>query len=491
MGKIITASVSALLLLGSLSAFAATNTYTDADSGFKLKSQPSWMEIGGKNFYGLANKPDKKEVSLNVICAYTAKEVEEVTGKKFSTEEFIRKFKDLQVLERNELSPDKINYILFMPDPYEIKTDNKLSLAPKELLDNSNISISTNKTGKQPYVYLHIVDKGNTDTLKSLRRSVDMQIAITSANNLLYVVLSTFPLPNLKAQKDKIEEATPFSKKKVRNEFTDGNRDKINGYIASRKAFLKGLSFFAPVNNTIPYGFNDELLGGRIKLPETWAYAQVNDDTIDINIPVKITLAMPWGGVSELLAPSKNTDNLPDKDDAGDAPDTKNESTVQDKKGTGIETDTEAADNVPDEVAVEKSLNKENISKINFQKISEAVLFASSKAKDKNTFSELFNNPFLTNLLIDKFINEGLKHPSVKEYVDFKAINTKSNFTNNYGTIELSGNGSVKNNFKFNLNANAMFTPQTFGLTAYISKDEKKMDPELEKIIGNIKLLSK
>ena len=323
MGKIITASVSALLLLGSLSAFAATNTYTDADSGFKLKSQPSWMEIGGKNFYGLANKPDKKEVSLNVICAYTAKEVEEVTGKKFSTEEFIRKFKDLQVLERNELSPDKINYILFMPDPYEIKTDNKLSLAPKELLDNSNISISTNKTGKQPYVYLHIVDKGNTDTLKSLRRSVDMQIAITSANNMLYTVVSTFPLPNLKAQKDKIEEATPFSKKKVRNEFTDGNRDKINGYIASRKAFLKGLSFFAPVNNTIPYGFNDELLGGRIKLPETWAYAQVNDDTIDINIPVKVTLAMPWNGVSEFLAPQEKADNAPAKDDGGNASDKK------------------------------------------------------------------------------------------------------------------------------------------------------------------------
>ena len=455
MGKIITASVSALLLLGSLSAFAATNTYTDADSGFKLKSQPSWMEIGGKNFYGLANKPDKKEVSLNVICAYTAKEVEEVTGKKFSTEEFIRKFKDLQVLERNELSPDKINYILFMPDPYEIKTDNKLSLAPKELLDNSNISISTNKTGKQPYVYLHIVDKGNTDTLKSLRRSVDMQIAITSANNMLYTVVSTFPLPNLKAQKDKIEEATPFSKKKVRSEFTDGNKEKLNSYIASRKTFLKGLSFFAPVKDTVPFGFNDELLGGRIKLPENWAYAQVNDNTLDINIPVKVTLAMPWSGLSEFLVPQKNADNAAEKKD--DA----------------------------------KPLSKEDISKINFQKISEAVLFASSKAKDKNTFSELFNNPFLTNLLIDKFINEGLKHPSVKEYVDFNAINTKSNFTNNYGTIELSGNGSVKNNFKFNLNANAMFTPQTFGLTAYISKDEKKMDPELEKIIGNIKLLSK
>ena len=455
MGKILTASVSALLLLGSLSAFAKTITYTDPDSGFKLKSQPSWMEIGGKNFYGLANKPDKKEASLNVICAFTAKEVEEATGKKFSTEEFLSKYKDLQVLERNNLSPDKVNYTLFMPDPYEIKADNKLSLAPKELLDNSTISISTNKNGKQPYVYLHIVDNGKEDTLKSLRRSVDMQIAITSANNMLYTVVSTFPLPNLKAQKDKIEEATPFSKKKVRSEFTDGNKEKLNSYIASRKTFLKGLSFFAPVKDTVPFGFNDELLGGRIKLPENWAYAQVNDNTLDINIPVKVTLAMPWSGLSEFLVPQKNADNAAEKKD--DA----------------------------------KPLSKEDISKINFQKISEAVLFASSKAKDKNTFSELFNNPFLTNLLIDKFINEGLKHPSVKEYVDFNAINTKSNFTNNYGTIELSGNGSVKNNFKFNLNANAMFTPQTFGLTAYISKDEKKMDTELEKIFGSIKLLSK
>ena len=399
MDKILTASVSALLLLGSLSAFAATNTYTDPDSGFKLKAQPSWMEIGGKNFYGLANKPDKKETSLNVICAFTAKEVEEATGKKFSTEEFLSKYKDLQVLERNNLSPDKVNYTLFMPDPYEIKADNKLSLAPKELLDNSTISISTNKNGKQPYVYLHIVDNRKEDTLKSLRRSVDMQIAITSANNMLYAVVSTFPLPNLKVQKDKIEEATPFSKKKVRSEFTDGNKDRLNGYIVSRKAFLKGLSFFEPEKDTVPYGFNDELLGGRIKLPETWAYAQVNDDTIDINIPVKITLAMPWGGVSEFLVPQNNADN--------------------------------AAENKDDD----KSLSKEDVLKINFQKISEAVLFASSKAKDKNTFSELFNNPFLTNLLIDKFINEGLKHPSVKEYVDFKAINTKSNFTNNYETI--------------------------------------------------------
>ena len=92
-------------------------------------------------------------------------------------------------------------------------------------------------------------------------------------------------------------------------------------------------------------------------------------------------------------------------------------------------------------------------------------------------------------MLVDKFIKEGLKHPSVKEFVDFKEINTKSDFSKNYGSIKLTGYGSVKDNFLFNLNANAMFTPQNFGLVAYISKDDKKTDAELEKIIGNVKLL--
>ena len=446
MKKNISASIIVLLLSGSISAFAATATYTDLDSGFKLKSQPSWMEIGSKNVYGLANKPDKKETSLNIVCAYTAKEVEEATGKKFTTEEFLRKFKDLQVLERNGLSPDKVDYLLFMPDPYEIKPENKLSLAPKNLLDNSSISISTNKNGKQPYVYLHLVENGDKENLKTLRRMIDMQIAITSANNMLYTVVSTFPLPNLKAQKERIEEATPFTKKKVRSKLNDGNKDTISDYVASRKAFLKGLSFFKPVKDTVPYGFNDELLGGRITLPDDWAYVQANDDTIDKKIPVKITLAMPWKGVSDFLTYHEDISN---------------------------------------------SLDKEDMLKLNFQKISEVALFASSRATDKNTFAELFDNPILTNLIIDKFIKEGLKHYSLKEYVDFKEISTKSDFRDNYGTINLAGNGSLKNDYLFNVKAKAMFTPQNFGLSAYISKNDKIMNTELAKRFENIILQKK
>ena len=446
MKRFLVTSATALLLSGSISVFAAANTYTDPDSGFRLKTQASWMEIGGKNFYGLASKPDKKDSSLNMVCAYSAKEVQEATGKRFTTDEFRKKYKDLQLLERNGLSPDKVNYVLFMPDPYEIKPGNKLALASKELLDNSTLSISTNKKGRQPYVYLHIVDDGKTDRQKSLRRAIDMQVAITSENNMLYTVVSIFPLPDLQAQKAKIEEATPFSKEKVRTGFSDDNKERIDSYTASRKAFINGLSFFKPVKDTEPYGFNDALLGGRIKLPEDWAYVQANDDNIDKNIPVKITLAAPWINVSELLTYHEE---------------------------------------------VENALDNQDVSKINYQKISEVALFASSKTKDKNTFAELFESPLLTNLIADKFIKEGLNHPSIKEYLDFKEIKTKSDFGNNYGTVKLTGSGSVKNNYFFNVDANAMFTPQNFGLTAYISKDDKNLDEEFEKVFKRIKLAAK
>lgn len=93
MNKVLCASISAFLITGSLSAFAAATTYTDLDSGFALKSQPAWMEIGGRSFYGLANKPEKNETALNIICSYTAKEVEEATGKNSQQMNFSKNIK--------------------------------------------------------------------------------------------------------------------------------------------------------------------------------------------------------------------------------------------------------------------------------------------------------------------------------------------------------------------------------------------------------------
>ena len=108
MNKFLVSSVTALLLAGSVSALASAGAYTDPESGFKVKTQPSWMQICGKSFYGLASKKKKKDSSLNLVCAFTAKEVQEATGKRITTEEIRKMYKDLQVQERNSHSPDKV-----------------------------------------------------------------------------------------------------------------------------------------------------------------------------------------------------------------------------------------------------------------------------------------------------------------------------------------------------------------------------------------------
>ena len=97
----------------------------------------------------------------------------------------------------------------------------------------------------------------------------------------------------------------------------------------------------------------------------------------------------------------------------------------------------------------------------------------------------------MTNLIVDKFIKDGLNHPSVKELVDFKELKTESDFGKDYGTIKIFGNGSVKNNYIFNVNANLMFTPQNFGMITYIARDDKKMSADLEKIFEKTKLIKK
>jgi len=445
MKNLIASSLLAILISGNITAFAGTDIYTDKDSGFMVKARPSWMEMGGKSFYGYADKPDKNKTSLNLICAFTAKEVEEASGlEKFTTSEFMKKYKDLQVLERNGISPEKVNYSVFMPDPYEIKEKNLLSLIPKEFLDNSTVSISTNKKGKTPFVHLHILDKGTDETLEKAHRLIDMQVSITSANDMLYTVVSTFPLPDLNAQKDKIEEATPFTRQKVRKELAADNKTKIKEYIVSRQSFLKGLSFFVPEKETMPYGFDDNLLGGRIKLPENWIYAQVQDDTAKNKTPVTVTVAMPWTEpVGSLL---NQGDDLP-------------------------------------------TMDTENIRKLNFQKIKEAAVFASSKTKDKKTFSELFKSPFLTQMLIDQFIKEGTEHPSVKEILEIKELNTSTDFGQNYGTVKIDGNGTIKDNYDFTMRAKIMFTQQLFGLASYITKDNEIKNAELENSIDRIHLV--
>ena len=90
-----------------------------------------------------------------------------------------------------------------------------------------------------------------------------------------------------------------------------------------------------------------------------------------------------------------------------------------------------------------------------------------------------------------EFINNSFE-PYAENFIGINASHLiKSDFQDNYGTVNLTGHGSAKNNFSFNVNAKAMFTPQNFGLTAYIFRDDKKMNTDLKNRLEKISLLKK
>lgn len=511
MKKLLCCAVAAALLSGSASGFAAKSTYTDLDSGFRLKTEAPWLKLGGKDFYGLTHKGEGKDMVLNLVCSVPADKVEAAIGEKFTTEQFFQKFKELQLLERNEISPEKVEYALFKPETYEIPQDDSegnpafrlpekkdlsgadeensmlnatdknsadtktalsvageagqanapdraaLALLPKGMLKNASVGISTGKRKNVPYVYLHFVDKGERDSLPDgSLRPMDIQLAITSQNDRLYTVLSAFPLPDLKKQKSRVEEATPFSQEKIRTKINEGNKSEFKSHMALREDFLKGLTYFAPVKDTQPFGFDDALSGRRIALPDRWAYFQASKEDRENHGSLHVTFSVPWPGIAALMRNGQET--------------------------------TRSGEMVPPIPSIGQGQTK----------INEALLFASARTDKKDEMAQFFAEPLLSGFVVERLIKSVLDNPKVKEVIDFKDYKTSADFTSDFGTVKLNGNGilyskngSVKEEMPFRLNLRAAFTRQDVRMASYFTRDKNEFTSELKNIdaiLDSIKL---
>ena len=232
--SITAAALTLALALGTAApALGSRTLYTDADSGFRVKTPDSAVQFVGKDFYGyvVQTLPEKKapaspadgepEITITedtsttcLIYAVPAAQVEAATGKKFSTKDFLQNYEDLAVMERNGIDPNKADYFLYDLENYRTPEDgvsgedasvpgtgeeggpSPLAVIPSSLLDHADISLSTGKRGKNPFVFVHLVEKlpdekkdtsFKEDGGKNFARH-DMQLALTSANDILYVV---------------------------------------------------------------------------------------------------------------------------------------------------------------------------------------------------------------------------------------------------------------------------------------------------------------
>lgn len=302
-----TAALSLLLGLGSATTAWGAPAYRDADSGFRLRVPEASVQLAGNDFYGYilpdlrereageAEEEAEGEVSEaaakarydhSLTCtlyAVPAAQVEAATGKPFSTEEFLRYYESLSLMERNDINPNKISYALYDLDTYRIPDDGKgtagpLSLLPSSLLDNADVSLSTLKKGAHPYVRIHLVEKlpaEKDDTSQGNFARHDMELALTSANDVLYIAMTAYKLPNLNQQKEYLEnDYTLLKRRKEAKKLTSNNKAVLAKHREERDAFLQGLSLFPPTKESQPFGYTDPESGKFQRLGRDWVYFQ-------------------------------------------------------------------------------------------------------------------------------------------------------------------------------------------------------------------------
>ena len=187
--------VSSLLVLScAFPVFAAAkHVYTDADSGFSVQTVNPVMEYASKYSYGFQENSSTTD-SLTSIAAIPADVVEKKTGQPFTTREFMARL----ALETKKKSADKSDYLLFQPETYAYTTalntkmeDSLFHIFDQENLKDAKLSYSTRTVGKRDYYIISMQYPGSLKEDKTVEKNaMDVQVFLTSENNILYVAES-------------------------------------------------------------------------------------------------------------------------------------------------------------------------------------------------------------------------------------------------------------------------------------------------------------
>ena len=510
--SITAAALTLALALGTAAPVLGSRTlYTDADSGFRVKTPDPAVQFVGKDFYAyvLQTPPEHKEPSQAaddepeititedtsttcLVYAVPAAQVEAATGKKFTTKDFIKNYEDLAVMERNGIDPNKADYFLYNLDHYRTPEDDvlveeptvpaagdeagttaeakdgssHLAVIPSSLLDHADISLSTGKRGKTPYVFIHLVEKlpdeekdtsFKEDGGKNFARH-DMQLALTSANDILYIITTNFELPNLNNQKDALKkEYTPLKRTKKSRELTAANTEDLNAKKNIREDFLKNITFFAPQKAAEPYGYRDPVLQQFVRLPDDWIYCQTRLDKL-VDVPAQAAeLGTLTLGLRGLTMPR-----------------------IYDLFGQALR-----EKNYKDPASIETALNLER-----HYKELPSILFSYSgpyTADQKKHISRTLHNDLrFMGLAVEAALHMGVKSPTLRQYLDVLNFKTRRIPSDQEMTIYLKGEGvgREKPDYPLLFNGRISLYKDKAGAMFLIRKNTDDLQPEWIPVLG-------
>lgn len=302
-------ALAAVLVLCAAHASAYENSYAgysvkDGQPYYKLEAKKvyAYTNISSKKVY--QNEEDLKNTAVNIVNYYTAEDMEQILGEKFSTAYFDAEYEKLALLERSQLNPKTVPAPLLELDKYaEHDSNGNLTIQSKvlkEKLEKLTPLIKTGKiAGKKAITISYLYKQG--DVL------VKIDTSLVSANDRLYLLSTVNTDQDLYAPKkdeksadadadidetdtdEENEEAKtePKSAASVKEEMEkalevenvfvrDVPAETMQRFDKAHTDLLKGFKAFAPTSTPKAISFTDTAVGKSVQLPDDWFYGQLN-----------------------------------------------------------------------------------------------------------------------------------------------------------------------------------------------------------------------
>lgn len=305
------AILAAILILASSSAYAYENSYAgysvkDGQSFYKLEAKKvyAYTDISSKKAYN--DEDDVKNMSVNIVNYYTAEDMEQILGEKFSTAYFDAEYEKLALLGRSQLSLQTVPTPLLELEKYAEHDSNGnvtiQSKVLKEKLDQLTPVIKVGKIAGKKAITISYIYK-QSDVLFKIDTSM------VSANDRLYL-LSTVnsdqdvyaPKKDEKAadadtdvdidtdeagSEDKAVQTKPQDAASIKEAIEkalqvenvalrDIPAETMQRFDKAHTDLLKGFKAFAPTSTPKAISFTDTAVGKSVQLPDDWFYGQLN-----------------------------------------------------------------------------------------------------------------------------------------------------------------------------------------------------------------------
>lgn len=258
------------LLLAQLAATAFA--YTNKDAGFKTLSPVSdnYITAVGKNFYGFIEDGGRNAGYAEVLQQNAA---DKFFGSKFTTTDFTKKYNDILLLQRNNVSQEQILKLVDNPfvSPLFTLADGK----------KTEYHLEAQQLGRNKYIVVKYAD--GEGAIRSLY--------YTSANDKLYMLM--------RSQQAEKPQNLPESTIGVIGGADDQTEIMVQDNVAGER-FLKKFKTIKPQPQTQALSFTDKTAGISVSLPDDWFYLQLKDNYN--NEKFCFTAAMPIEAMREIGA---------------------------------------------------------------------------------------------------------------------------------------------------------------------------------------------